>query len=58
MPAVSKFVPLLAANKEHTVWLKDGVLKPARNLSLVTFVPSERARLDESADLIKELYII
>ena len=58
--AVSGFVPLSAANREYTGWLKDRVLKPARKLSLVvTFVPSESARPDQIiADLIKGLYIL
>ena len=55
-PAVSEFVPLSAANTEYTGWLKDRVLKPVRKLSLVvTFAPSESARPDQIADLIKKL---
>ena len=58
-PAVSGFVSLSATNREYTGWLKDRVLTPARKLSLVvTFVPSESARPDQIADLIKELYIL
>ena len=58
-PAVSGFIPLSAANREYTGWLKDRVLKPARKLSLVvTFMPSESARPNQIADLIKELYIL
>ena len=57
-PAVSGFVPLSAANIDYTGWLKDRILKPARKLSLVvTFVTSNRARPDQIADLVKELYI-
>ena len=57
-PAVLGFVPLLAANREYSAWLKDRILKPARKLLLVvTFVPSKSARPDQIADLIKELYI-
>ena len=56
-PTVSGFVPLPAANREYTGWLKDRVLKPARKLSLVvTFIPSESSQPDQIADRIKELY--
>ena len=57
--AVSGFVRLLAANKWYAGWLKDRVLKPARELSLVvTFVPSESVQPYQIADLIKDLYYI
>ena len=56
-PALSVFVPLSAANREYTGWLKDKVIKPVRKLSLVSFAPNESAQPDQIADLIKELYI-
>ena len=56
-PDVSGFVPLSVANRVNTGWLKIRVLKLARELSLVvTFVTSERARPNQIANLIKELY--
>ena len=52
-------MPLSAAMREYTGWLKGRVLKPAQKLPLVvTFVPSKSARLDQIVDLIKELYIL
>ena len=53
---VSGFVPLSAANRVNTGWLKIRALKLARELKLVvTFVPGERARPNQIANLIKEL---
>ena len=48
-PTVSGFVPLSAANREYTGWLKDRMFKPAQKLLslVVTFVPSEIARPDQ-----------
>ena len=49
----------ISSGLRDTGKLKDRVLKPAGKLSLeITFLPSESARPDQIADLIKELYIL